>query len=73
MNRFQYITILPDQSIMDIALMYYGSMEAIGWMLEDNPGILQMEDPEGTNVIIRPSTSDSSVVDYFKNQVIVTN
>lgn len=70
--RRKYITVLPDQTLMDICLQEYGSLEALNMLLEDNPDILDIEKPEGMKLLIRPEYYDKSVVDYFENSIIVT-
>lgn len=70
--RYSYITVLPFQSIMDICLMSYGSLEALPWLLEDNPTALATENPEGMKLLIRPRYHDLTIVTYFKNSILVT-
>lgn len=33
-------TALPEQTIFDVALQKYGSADAVVWIIEDNPGII---------------------------------
>lgn len=71
-KRHKYITVLPDQTLQDIAIQEFGSLEALSWLLEDNQDVLDIEKPEGKKLLIRPQVYDQSIVDYFENTIIVT-
>jgi hypothetical protein len=71
-KRYKYITVLPDQTLIDVCIQEYGSLEALKWLLADNPDVIDTEKPEGLKLLIRADIYDESIVDYFENTIIVT-
>jgi hypothetical protein len=66
MNKI--VTII-NQSLFDIAAQYYGSIEGVFDIIEDNPELellLTSEVPPGTILKIRPVNNE--IADYFKKE-----
>ena len=67
-------TIKEGQTLLDIAIQKYGSIEGIAFLLEDNPGIIEVTDSliSGTMLNIRDDSYiiDQTVVDYLKEKSI---
>lgn len=58
--------VLPGQSLFDLALQHYGSVEAVEWLLLDNPGRALTDLPApGTRLLIRPEVMDRRVKQYL--------
>jgi hypothetical protein len=67
------ITGKPRQTISDIAIQHYGSISGVEWLIADNEDILQPEDLEGVQIVIRDDeVKDQRIVNYFENKIIVT-
>lgn len=67
------ITGKPGQTICDIAIQYYGAISGVQWLVADNEDILQPEDLEGVQIVIRKDeVKDQRIVNYFENKIIVT-
>lgn len=61
------------QTVCDIAIQYYGSISGVEWLIADNEDILQPEDLEGVQIVIRDDeVKDQRIVNYFANKIIVT-
>ena len=62
------VTIAENQNPYDIAINYYGSVEGIVWLREDNPTmILDHELVPGQTINIRDEVIDATVVQYLKD------
>ena len=67
------ITAKPGQTIADIAIQYYGSVNGVEWLVADNEDILQKDFLEGESIYIRDdNVKNQRIVDYFQNKTIVT-
>lgn len=68
---------LPGQSVFDIALKHYGSLEGIRFLMEDNEysgqNIVNIVNLDGKDISIRKGVVlNKRVADYFQNRTIVT-
>lgn len=62
------ITVDNNQSIWDIAIQYYGSVDGVQQLMIDNPTTINFNDPivPGTKLIIRDEfVKNKPIVDYF--------
>jgi len=67
------VVVYPYQTIFDVCLEQIGSLEGIGGIIKDNPGILNTDELEGQKVYVRDDEIENQrIVDYFKNKQIVT-
>jgi hypothetical protein len=61
--------IQPGQTVWDVALAKYGSIAAIGWLMQDNDYagefILGSVEQEEQTLKIREEVVDQSIVDYL--------
>lgn len=67
----------PGQTIFDIALEQYGSLEGLEYLIEDNDYegklIIGDVDLDDEDIIIRDdSVIDQTIVDYHSNTVLVS-
>lgn len=65
------------QTVFDIALKHYGSLEGIRFLMEDNQisgqNIVNVGDLDGVNISIRKGVVlNKQVADYFATKTIVT-
>lgn len=65
----------PGQTVFDIALQQYGSLEGLRWLLEDNEingqQIVVPETVTGQTITIREGQyKNKKVVDYYKKTVV---
>lgn len=73
------ITLTHNQLPIDLALQYYGEVEGLELLLEDNLNItidrLHLPVSAGTTIKVRAEALNKSVVDYFKsnNYTIATH
>jgi hypothetical protein len=68
------ITVRQGQSLFDIANQYYGSIEGMQWLIEDNDINLDQELQFGDKIKIRKGQYiNKRVVDQLMNQTIATN
>jgi hypothetical protein len=66
---------LQEQTIFDVALQMYGSIEGIAWLMEDNPSLIDAEGniPFGFSYKIREKeTLDQRIVNGFNGYIPVT-
>lgn len=68
-----YVEVKKGQTIFDLALQYYGSVNAVATILEDNEIYLETSLPEGSKIVIRSTVEDQSIVDYFQGKKITSN
>lgn len=68
-----FVKVRQGQSIFDIALQYYGSIEAVQWLITDNNIDLNASLEVGRQLTIRNEVYNQAVVDYFKNKTITSN
>jgi len=56
------------QSIWDLAAMHYGAPEGVGLLIQDNPGVFDLENTPvpGTAFLVRDDAIDKKNVEYFK-------
>lgn len=69
------IIVQEDQSLMDIALQEYGSVEAVQWIVEDNPGTIDSIVENlyyGMLLNIRDEVMDGSVKQALQGKKIAT-
>jgi hypothetical protein len=66
------ITVLDRQSIWDIAIREYGSVEAVFALLLDNPELSGVDAPlvAGQQLVIRSADVDSDVVRYYRENAL---
>lgn len=63
------IKVKQDQTLYDIALLAYGSVEGVIWLLEDNPAVDLETEPEAGDVLsLRDDAINKEVVDYYNNK-----
>lgn len=61
------VTVKNDQTIYDIAVQEYGSIEGIFWLMEDNPELnLQDDLVVGGQLLIRDSVIDPELKSYLQ-------
>ncbi|MGB1294854.1 MAG: hypothetical protein ACPG6V_05190 [Flavobacteriales bacterium] len=58
----------PNQTLFDIAIQFYGNIEGVSWLLEDNPEI-NIGD-EFTEIRIRDEYINKDIVQYLKQKNI---
>jgi hypothetical protein len=70
------IQVEQGQTIFDIALQYYGSLEGLSYLIEDNDFDGEMvfgNPPEDLELDIREDSAiDQSIVEYHSNKVLTT-
>ena len=68
------VTTNSRQSIFDIALKHYGSIEAVAWLVADNPtgNYLTVGSLDNVKFNIRESVENQTVVDFFDDKELVT-
>jgi hypothetical protein len=58
---------LPGQTLLDIAVRYYGDAQGLIWILEDNPNLEQADDlAAGIDIKIRDEKILKDVVAFFE-------
>lgn len=68
------IMVRQGQSIFDIANQYYGSIEGMQWLIEDNDISLDQELQFGDKLKIRKGQYiNKRIVEQLTNQIIATN
>lgn len=71
MQQGSYI-VHEGQSVFDIALHAYGSIEAVFWLLEDNPGLSLISNLiSGDELVLRDLYFSKQVYDYYQKNSIV--
>jgi hypothetical protein len=66
------ITVLPNQSIWDISVQYFGSVDGVKQLILDNPNSCDFENSlvPGTLLVIQDAPINKAVVEYFDNRII---
>lgn len=68
------ITVKQNQSLFDIAIQYYGSIEGLQWIIEDNDISLDADLEFGDELKIRKDQYiNKVVVNQLNSQIIATN
>lgn len=68
------IEVEKGQTLYDIALQYYGSVEAVIFILADNPSVsLDDELSEKQKIIIRQNSDQPKVVAWYNQEKIKPN
>lgn len=63
------VEILEGQTVLDICIQYYGSVEALRFILEDNPSLEVENAQAGDLVFIRPQTTvDKEIKHLFSTK-----
>lgn len=64
------------QTVFDLALQHYGSLEGLRYLIEDNiygaDSILTVSDIDTREVLIRDEDIDKSVVDFFDGKTLIS-
>ncbi len=62
--------VLSRQSVWDIAIQYYGSINGVEYLLKDNPTVFNLETSPvaGTVFYLRIELIDKKVVEFFASQ-----
>ncbi len=70
----QIIEVEQGQTLLDIALQYYGDASLVVWLIEDNEGIeFDSELTQGDTLNIRAVEQTSDVVKYYQKNNIKPN
>ncbi len=67
------ITVLDNQTVQDVAVQYYGSVEGQWWLMTDNAVINSLTDRlnAGDKLLIRSDSAISrDIVEYFSSRLI---
>jgi hypothetical protein len=66
----QFIKVIRNQSLVDIAVQYYGSVSGVFLLLEDNKELMSINDKllPGQKIFVRDALQPK-IVNYLKNPV----
>ncbi len=66
---------LAEQTVFDVALMHYGDVEGVAWLLQDNPDSINEEGiiPNGLPYAVGSEVKSSRVVVGYNGYVPVTD
>ena len=65
------ITARAGQTVFDIAIMAYGDLEGLLFLIEDNGDIVFQEDITGVNFDVRETVINQRVVAYFDDNISI--
>lgn len=62
------VNITKEQSLFDVSIQFYGGIQGILWLLEDNPNIKFIDAP--SEILIRPDFIREDIVEYLSDRGI---